>query len=156
RVGSGSAGAVAPATWGVSECVAGIAAVVGAFFTLTLIAYFPLSGMKKGSIGVSLIEVWLSIVFEFSLLLISLFLVRARGGSLRTLGWRARRPDWLGPALLAVVCCWITLLVYTAITSLPGLSALRPSSNVPEDLFGRWLTVVPAVAMATVVAPICE
>ena len=105
------------------------------------------------STGLLVFSVIVTLLFEALLLGIAwAFTAHRFGGGFATLGWRARPiASWIATTVLVVVGAFITLGLYSAVTSLPGLHAFAPESNVPNDLFKNRVTLIPTI-LITVVA----
>jgi membrane protease YdiL (CAAX protease family) len=99
-----------------------------------------------------------TLLFEALLFAIAVGLTTGRfGGGLRILGWRPRRPGaWAGWTLFAIVASYVALGVYAGVTSALGLKGLQPQGNVPNGIFDHRATVMLAIVLTVVAAPVVE
>ena len=147
--------------WGLRQCLLGVIAAIGA--VLLLVAIVGIVAEIRGDRNTQSIPNLLTGLVATVGLEATLFGVAAgmtarrfRGG-LGLLGWRMKPvPEWIGWSMLAVLLAWITLLAYAAIVHAVGLGDFGPKSNVPEGIFEHPQTVVLAVFLTVVAAPVCE
>jgi membrane protease YdiL (CAAX protease family) len=144
--------------WGARQIAiaTGIAIV---FLMLILSITTPIAArMKADTTPFLLTGLMGSLCFELVLLLVAVvYTAGAYTGGIALLGWRPRRPGaWLGWALAALGIAYLALFAYIAVTQVPALHWARPQQNVPDDLFHNRVTLVPAIVLTVVVAPICE
>jgi len=151
-----------PAPWGWRECVAGLAAVVVVLVLAVVAAstIVALHGARRGA--TTSFELWTglgaTLVFEIALVGIAVRMTAGRyPGGLALLGWRPRPiVSWLPWSGLAVLLSWGVLLVYSLVTLLPGLDALRPQGDVPKGLFDHAEIVPLATLLTVLAAPVAE
>lgn len=145
--------------WGWRDCAVGLGVAVAALVLIVaVLSLFVTRGGGDRSVRELLLGLGATLAFEVSLFAIALALTAGKyGGGPRVLGWLPRRPDaWIGWTLLALALSYLTLGVYTAVTSFPALHGLQPKSNVPTGLFDHRATIALAVFLTVIVAPIVE
>jgi membrane protease YdiL (CAAX protease family) len=146
--------------WGWRECAVGLVLAVFGLLLLSTIVGLALGGTKAAhlSVGQLLFGLAADLVLQAMLLSIAVGLSVGRyGGGMAVLGWRPQRPGrWFKWTLATVFMAWGTLLLYQALTLVPGLGALRPHGNIPEGIFNHPETVPFAVFLTAVVAPLVE
>ncbi len=146
--------------WGWRECAVGLVLAVFGLLVLSTIVGLATGGTRAEhlSVGQLLFGLGADLVLQGMLLGIAVGLSAGRyGGGLAVLGWRPRAPrHWFKWTLVTVFLAWSTLLLYEALTLLPGLSALQPHDNIPEGIFNHPETLPLAVFLTVVVAPVVE
>lgn len=146
--------------WGWRECAVGLVLAVFGLLLLSTIVGLATGATKAAqlSVGQLLFGLGADLLLQAMLLGIAVGLSLGRyGGGMALLGWRPRAPrHWFKWTLATVFLAWASLLLYQALTLLPGLDALRPHGNIPEGIFNHPQTLPIAVFLTVVVAPVVE
>src|SRR5579875_1402937 len=144
--------------WGARQIAIGTGIAI-VFLMLILSISTPIAArMQAESAPFLLTGLVASLCFELVLLIVAVvYTAGAYAGGIALLGWRPRQPGaWLGWTLTALGVAYVALFAYIALTQIPALHWARPQQNVPSDLFHNRVTLVPAIVLTVVVAPVCE
>jgi membrane protease YdiL (CAAX protease family) len=154
----------ARATWRLRDLGYGIGAAIVALLVLQGVLVGPaLAAFGEHDTRTQAMALVATIAWDGALAGIVYWLVKRRGGTWSSLGWR--RPcegeDWsvwriVRTVLGGYACMWAVLAVYNVIVNLLGLDALLPDQQLPSELFDEvW--VIPIMGAAIVFgAPIGE
>jgi membrane protease YdiL (CAAX protease family) len=147
------------APWGFSAVLLALGVAIGLFVVLALTALvvgvaIGLEGHPGRKLGAGLVA---TLLFDASLLTVALVLALTKYHlSLRNYGFR--RFGWAQAFLPAAgtVGAYVILGVYIAISYIPHLGRLRPSSNLPPDALKYHELTAVTVVLACLVAPFVE
>ena len=144
--------------WGWRQVLIGIGIAIVALVAIETIALPIATHWKTNSAPFLLVDEIGSLAFELALFgIAAAYTVGAYHGGWGLLGWRPRRPGaWLPWTGIALAVAYVALFAYIAVTQIPGLHWAQPQQNVPSDLFKHAQTIVPAILLTVVFAPICE
>lgn len=141
-------------SWGWREAIIGLGLVIFAAASAGTVVSALTSGEEESSSTLAL-GVVTTLVFELSLVSVSLYLVRQEDNSFRALGLQSFviRP---GVVLAGLLACYAALYSYSAVVWLLGLDGLLPGNRLSSQLFDYpWLVALVGFTVV-VTAPITE